>query len=198
MDPVALGLFLVSAVALLGSPGPGIASLLAVGRTAGLARGLHYYTGLQLGLAAAAGVSAAGLFSLLQAFPALLRIMTIAATLYLVWLAYQIATAPVGMAGSDRPAASSPMAGLLLGVTNPKAYVAFASLLASQAILRGHPGSDLLVKWCLCVGVMIVVDLAWLLAGVALRQARLPARSERVLNRCLGAMILTAAVLALL
>jgi len=49
-----------------------------------------------LGLAIAAGITAAGLFSLLAAFPSALRVMTIAATVYLIYLAYKIASSPVG------------------------------------------------------------------------------------------------------
>jgi threonine/homoserine/homoserine lactone efflux protein len=197
MDHVALGLFLVSALALLGSPGPGIAALLVVGRAEGWHGGLRYYVGLQVGLALAAGVSAIGLLAVLEAFPSALRAMTVTATGYLVYLAWRIATAPTGAAGGGRRIASSPLAGLLLGISNPKAYVAFASLLASQSIVQVGPVSDLLLKWTLCVAVILVVDLAWLLVGVALHEATLSPRTERALNLILGAMILGAAALAL-
>ncbi|HEV2673940.1 MAG TPA: LysE family transporter [Aliidongia sp.] len=195
---MAFGLFMISAVSLLGSPGPGIAALIAVGRTAGLARGLRYYAGLQVGLAAASGLCAVGLFSLLTAFPGFLRALTIVATIYLVYLAYKIATAPVGSALQGRATSSRPIAGFLLGITNPKAYVAFVSLLASQSILAGAPTADLLVKWLLMVAAMIVVDIAWLLVGVALHQAILRPATERALNLGLGAMILGAAAISFL
>ncbi|MEO8321449.1 MAG: LysE family transporter [Bradyrhizobium sp.] len=96
MDTVALGVFLTAAVGLLGSPGPAIAALVAVGRARGFVGGLSYFLGLQLGLATACGITAAGLFSLLAAFPSALRVMTIAATVYLIYLAYKIASSPVG------------------------------------------------------------------------------------------------------
>src|SRR5215470_16553003 len=95
MDWTAIGLFLLAAVALLGSPGPGIAALLAVTRGGGLRAGLRYYAGLQVGLALAAAISAAGLFSLLAAFPMLLKAASIAAVLYLVILAWKIGSAPI-------------------------------------------------------------------------------------------------------
>src|ERR1700759_5661153 len=100
MDTVALGLFLTAAIGLLGSPGPAVAALIAVGRIRGLVGGLPYFLGLQAGLATAAGITAAGLFSLLTAFPSALRVMTIAATVYLIYLAYKIASSPVGTAAS--------------------------------------------------------------------------------------------------
>ena len=99
-------LFIVAAVMLLGSPRPGIAALVGVGRACGFAGGLRYFWGLQAGLTLAAGFSAAGLFSFIQAVPGLTDLMLLMAVLYLVWLAYQIGTAPVGDAavteGQDR------------------------------------------------------------------------------------------------
>lgn len=197
MDTVALGIFLTAAVALLGSPGPGIAALVAVGRARGLVGGLPYFLGLQVGLAAAAGITAAGLFSLLAAFPSALRAMTIAATVYLIYLAYKIASSPVGeAAGASNGAHASPAAGFLLGVTNPKAYLAFASLLASYTLIKGSAQQDSFTKWFLLVAVMIVVDIVWLYVGVVLRGLILSPNGERVLNVTLGLTVLIAAGLA--
>lgn len=197
MDPVALGIFLTAAVGLLGSPGPAIAALIAVGRARGLVGGLPYFLGLQLGLATAAGITAAGLFSLLAAFPSALRVMTIAATVYLIYLACKIASSPVGeTAPASNGAHASPAAGFLLGVTNPKAYLAFASLLASYTLIKGSVQQDTFTKWVLLVAVMIVVDLVWLYVGVFLRGLILSPNSERVLNVTLGLPVLIAAGLA--
>jgi threonine/homoserine/homoserine lactone efflux protein len=197
MDTAALGIFLTAAVGLLGSPGPAIAALIAVGRARGLVGGLPYFLGLQLGLATAAGITAAGLFSLLAAFPSALRVMTIAATVYLIYLAYKIASSPVGeTAQASNGAHASPAAGFLLGVTNPKAYLAFASLLASYTLIKGSAPQDAFTKWFLLVAVMIVVDIVWLYAGVFLRGLMLSPNSERVLNVTLGLTVLIAAGLA--
>ena len=195
MDVLALTGFLVSATALLGSPGPGIAALIVVGRSRGWRGGLRYYAGLQIGLAAAAAITAAGLFSLLSAFPAAIHVMTIVAAVYLLYLALKVATAPVGAAFIARPGASSAIAGAFLGITNPKAYVVFASLFASRTVLQSRPESDALLKWALCVLVIVVVDLAWLFVGVALKRASLAPRADRVLNVSLGVTILAAAAL---
>ena len=197
MDTTALGIFLTAAVGLLGSPGPAIAALLAVGRARGFVGGLPYFFGLQLGLATAAGVTAAGLFSFLAAFPSTLRVMTITATIYLVYLAYKIASSPVGeTAEASGGAHASPAAGFLLGLTNPKAYLAFASLLASYTLIKDSGQHDTVTKWFLLVAVMIVVDIVWLYAGVFLRGLALSPNSERVLNVTLGLAVLIAAALA--
>jgi threonine/homoserine/homoserine lactone efflux protein len=197
MDTAALGIFLTAAVGLLGSPGPAIAALIAVGRARGLVGGLPYFLGLQLGLATAAGITAAGLFSLLAAFPSARRVMTIAATVYLIYLAYKIASSPAGeTAQASNGAHASPAAGFLLGVTNPKAYLAFASLLASYTLIKGSAQQDTFTKWFLLVAVMIVVDIVWLYVGVFLRGLMLSPNSERVLNVTLGLTVLIAAGLA--
>ena len=197
MNWTAIGLFLLAAVALLGSPGPGIAALLAVTRGSGLRAGLRYYAGLQVGLALAAGIVAAGLFSLLAAFPVLLRAASVCAVIYLVYLAYKIGTAPVREAAGQAPATASPLAGFFLGTTNPKAYLAFASLMASGTLVSAGATADTALKWALIVAVILVVDLAWVLLGAALHRATLPPRVERVMNLAFAAAILLAAVAAL-
>lgn len=88
MNTLSLGAYLLAATALLGSPGPGIASLIAVGRASGFGGGLRYFSGLQIGLALAAGFSALGLLTLLEAVPGLLTTMHLAATIYLLYLAW--------------------------------------------------------------------------------------------------------------
>ena len=197
MDTVARGVFLTAAVGLLGSPGPAIAALIAVGRARGLVGGLPYFLGLQLGLATAAGMTAAGLFSLLAIFPSALRAMTMAATVYLIYLAYRIASSPVGeTAPASNGSHASPAAGYLLGVTNPKAYLAFASLLTSYTLIKGSARQDTFTKWVLLVAVMIVVDIVWLYAGVVLRGLALSPSRERMLNVTLGLTVLIAAGLA--
>jgi len=202
IDIVAAGAFILAAIGLLGSPGPAIAALLAVGKTHGFAGGLRFYSGLQIGLATAAAISAAGFVSLIVAVPATRIVMVVVATAYLLYLAYKIATAPVGAdpaeAEAMTPKGGFVLAGAIVGITNPKAYVAFASLMAPVTLIASTAFGDGLLKWVLVVLVMIVVDLLWLLAGVALGRASLPPTIERGLNYILAAMIVAAAGLAFL
>jgi threonine/homoserine/homoserine lactone efflux protein len=193
-------LFSLAAIMLLGSPGPGIAALIAVGKDRGFLGGLRFYWGLQAGLAFAAAVSAGGLFSLIQAAPAAMTALTAIAAAYLCWLAYKIATAPVGAAANEkaRRAASTAWSGFLLGIANPKAYVAFVSLMASYAVVRSNAFADVGLKWFLCVIVMIVVDIAWLGFGAIVGMAALKPGAERALNLAMGGAILITTLLALI
>jgi threonine/homoserine/homoserine lactone efflux protein len=192
-------LFSLAAIVLLGSPGPGIAALIAVGKNEGFARGLGFYGGLQAGLALAAGISAAGLFSVIEALPFAVMAMTVAATLYLLYLAWRIATAPVGAgAGPAAGVAATPAGGFLLGITNPKSYIAFASLMASYPIIRSDTSADAALKWLLCVVVMVVVDILWLWVGVAIERTKPRPSTERAINIAMAAVIAATALFALL
>jgi threonine/homoserine/homoserine lactone efflux protein len=139
---------------------------------------------MQVGLATAAGFCATGLFSLLDLIPSALEVMAVTAAGYLLYLAYRIASAPVGVAITQGRFASSFTAGLLLGLFNSKAFIAFVSLFASQTIMAGDQRTDTIVKWLLVVVIMIVVDLIWLSIGAALRRAALrPVRKGRSMSR---------------
>jgi threonine/homoserine/homoserine lactone efflux protein len=197
MDSVAAGLFLISAFALLGSPGPGIAALLAVGRLNGFVGSLRFFAGLQVGLAAAAAVCASGLVSILSASPGVTSVLTLAAIVYLVWLAWAIATSPVGSAGQSALVATTFPAGFILGISNPKAYLAFVTLFASQRLVTGSRATDAVVKWVLTITVIIIVDVAWLYAGARLGRVSLSPRAERRTNLALGLSILVVSLYSL-
>lgn len=192
------GAFTLAAVALLGSPGPGIAALLAVGRSKGVKGGLGFYFAMQAGLAIAAGLSAVGLASILIAIPSLATALALLATAYLLWLAWSIATAPIGPSSEGRAKGASltDASAFLIGIANPKAYLAFTSLIASFTVTEGGEAADAAVKWALCVAVMLVVDLAWLATGAMVGRLPLRPRAERVMNIAMGAAIVVAAMLA--
>jgi threonine/homoserine/homoserine lactone efflux protein len=189
--------FVLAATALLGSPGPGITALVAVGRSFPRRAAVRFYGAMQLGLAIAAAVSVAGLTGVLSAFPVLQTVLMILATIYLLWLAWTIASAPVGgTVIGDAPGGSLTSKGaFFLGVANPKAYLAFASLFGSFALLPSSAGlADGALKWLLCVAVMVVVDLGWLVLGMVFGTIALSPRGERLFNILMGTAVLGACV----
>jgi threonine/homoserine/homoserine lactone efflux protein len=190
-------LFVVSAIGLLGSPGPAIACLLAVGRAETVPVGLRYLTGLLIGLATAAAVCAAGIVSSREALPSLFTTLSVVAGIYLIYLSYKIATAPVGAVRAERRLPSTFWHGMIVGLSNPKAYVVFISLYASYILFQDSEFTDNLVKWLLTVAVMIAVDTAWLFVGVSLEKVNFNEQFERIMNYTLGAMVLVTTFLAL-
>ena len=189
--------FSLAATALLGSPGPGIAALVAVGRSFSRTAALRFYGAMQLGLAIAAAVSALGLVSIIRTSPTVQTVLMAVATVYLMWLAWTIGSAPVGGAAiGDRDGGSLTNKGaFFLGVANPKAYLAFASLLGSFTLLPANSAfADGALKWGLCVVVMVVVDLGWLILGMVFGRVALSPLAERLFNLLMGLTILGACV----
>lgn len=200
MDFLNLALFSLAALLLLGSPGPAIAALVAVGKEHGFGRGLRFYLGLQLGVATACAISAAGLFSLLQAIPGATQVMGFIAAAYLIYLAYKIAFMPVGndSKGKLKGYDPTPWGGFLIGIINPKAYMTFISIMSTYLIVPQSGTLDMLVKWAACVVILVSVDALWLWLGDALGKANLSVKTEKALNMAMGLIILVMALLALM
>jgi threonine/homoserine/homoserine lactone efflux protein len=171
--------FVIAAFALTGSPGPATLGLSAAAAAFGLRRSLMLMTGIIVGVLLVFAAAAAGLTGLILAQPLLGPLVKVASVLYMLWLAWSIATAPPL---SDAPSGNAPSfwGGMFLGVGNPKAYAAMAAL-SSGFALAAAPIVDALLKAGILLAVMIVVDLAWLLAGAALaRTMRNPAWSRAI------------------
>lgn len=190
--------FALAATALLGSPGPGIAALVAVGRSFKRRDALTFLGAMQAGLAIAAALSVLGLASLVHGVPTVRWTVMVLATAYLIWLAWKIASAPIttGAIGDVDSGSLTNKGAFFLGVANPKAYLAFASLFGSFVVVRqASELTDAAGKWLISVLVMIVVDLAWLLLGMALGRIDLAPRHARGFNRLMGLTILAACLM---
>lgn len=201
MDFISIKLFLLSAVALLGSPGPAIACLLAVGKTEKkTSQSFLYLFGMLIGLSIAAAISVAGLFSFISAFPSTITIMYVVATVYLLYLAYKIATSPVGTVKetNEKNFSSTVFSGFLIGISNPKAYIAFISLYSAFTLVRNDQQSDTILKLLLTILVMIVVDTIWLLVGISLKKIAFSTTIEQFINITLALTIILAIVMTLL
>jgi threonine/homoserine/homoserine lactone efflux protein len=174
-----LGAFVIAAFALTGSPGPATLGLSAAAAAFGLRRSLMLMSGIIVGVLAVFAVAAAGLTGLILAQPLLGPLVKGASVLYMLWLAWSIATARPLADGASGDAPSF-WGGMFLGVGNPKAYAAMVAL-SSGFVLAAQPTADALLKASVLLAVMIVVDFAWLLAGSALaRTMRDPAWSRAI------------------
>ncbi|HEV3498312.1 MAG TPA: LysE family translocator, partial [Actinomycetes bacterium] len=82
----------VTALALMGSPGPATVSLAAAGSAYGVRRSLGYLAGIVLGTAVVLVAVAAGITVTLLAVPVLRSVLVALSVAYILWLAYRIAT----------------------------------------------------------------------------------------------------------
>ena len=196
MDELALIAFAAAAAVLLGTPGPGIAALVAAGRAGGLRRALPFFWGVQAGLAVVATACAMGLAALVVAVPGLLKMLGWAAAGFLLWMAWQIAKAVPGPAAEQNQTWSFP-SGLLLGLLNPKSMLAFLSLFASQTVISGHALADSSLKLGVVILMAVVVDLAWLTLGAMASRATLRPAVQRMVNLLLAVLLAASALMPL-
>src|SRR5688500_973299 len=85
---------IVASLIVMGSPGPSTISITAVGAAFGLRRSLGYLSGLVVGTIAVLLAVATGVVAVLLAVPRLAPVLLVISAVYILYLAYQIATAP--------------------------------------------------------------------------------------------------------
>jgi threonine/homoserine/homoserine lactone efflux protein len=190
----ALGSLLVAALAIMGSPGPATLSLTAAGSAFGVRRSLGYLAGVVAGTAAVLLAVAAGITAALLALPALRIVLLAGSAAYILWLAYHVATAPP--LGAARAAGAPTLAGgALLGVANPKAWVAISAVFASARLAAGTV-PDAAVKVGVLAAMIVLINGAWLAAGASLAPLLANPGRSRVVNAGLAVALVAATALA--
>src|SRR5207248_5313778 len=121
-------------------------------------------------------------------------VLVAVAVCYILWLTYHFATAPPAAMGGQG-SAPGVAGGMLLGVANPKAWVAIGAVFAG-ARLAHSTALDAAGKVAVLLMMIVVIHTAWLAAGASIAPLlRDPSRS-RAVNRTLAAVLVVAAALA--
>ena len=193
----AVGPLLLTALAVMGSPGPSTLSLVAAASAFGIRATVPYLVGLVVGTTAVLLGVAAGVTAVLLAVPGIGAVLLVVSAAYVLWLAHHIATAaPL----TDQAATSSAPAlagGALLGVANPKAWVAIAAVFAGSTVAEDAT-TDAVVKAALLTAVVVLVHVAWLCAGIPLASLLRHPRLSRAVNLVLAAALVVSTALAVL
>nr|WP_279546101.1 LysE family transporter [Pseudoteredinibacter isoporae] len=153
----------------MGSPGPAPMALAAIGAGFPLRQGVAFLAGILCGLLWVMSFAALLLNGLLSIHDNLMLLMQIVASLYILWLAWSIAAAPINSAASSSTIAPGFWQGFVFNLINPKAYAAFVALFSSFLLPHEDSLSALLLTAICCFSVAVFVDGAWLLAGRLLR-----------------------------
>jgi threonine/homoserine/homoserine lactone efflux protein len=129
--------------------------------------------------------------------PGATPVVTVAAALYFVWLAWRIAMAPplTEEAGQRRP--PSLAGGLALSLVNPKGYAAMAALFSGFVLLRDRLAVDVAVKIALLTVLITAVNIAWLMSGALLTRFFREPRSNRIINVIFALLLLASVPLAI-
>jgi threonine/homoserine/homoserine lactone efflux protein len=190
-----IGPLLVTALAIMGSPGPATISLTATGAAFGVRRSLAYLAGIVVGTSVVLVAVATGITAALLAVPALRPALIGVSAAYILWLAYHVATAPPLSARTTAANAPSLTGGAVLGVANPKAWVAIAAVFAAVR-LADTATMDAAAKIAALAVMIVLINTVWLIAGASLAPLLRDPRRARVVNCALAVALVAATALA--
>ena len=167
--------FAIFAAVAAGTPGPSNVMLTAVGASVGWLRGLRCLFGVAAGMGALIFVSAFGLGGFLLAFPMAVPVMKAAGTLFLIYLAWKIATSTgVPQANNDGAVGFWQAAGFQW--INPKAWMAGIGAAASLGAVHENVLRDSAMLGAIFAAVGLVVCVPWLAFGSLIRRVLVDAK----------------------
>ncbi|MBJ9658980.1 LysE family translocator [Burkholderia gladioli] len=198
---MALSALLVFALALMvaaGSPGPGIAALVARVMSNGFRDVLPFLAAMWIGEILWMSFAVAGLAALARTFATAFLLLKIAGIVYLLFLAVKMWLAPAAVDDGQLPSGQSPLrmfaAGLTVSLGNPKIMVFYVALLPTLVDLS-HVGPLAWAELALTMlVVMAAVDLSWALLAARARRLLRSRRAVKVANRASATMMAGAAV----
>lgn len=187
--------FLLAAIVIAVSPGPGAVISMSTGVRHGYRAAFTAILGLQLALLIQLLVVALGLGALLAASEAAFSLVKFLGAAYLIWLGIQKWRAPVVPVDANVPPVHRKglfLQGLLVNLTNPKAII-FIGALVPQFI---DPELPQAVQYGLIAATLCLTDML-VMSGYALAAAHLgrwlhDPRSIRLQNRFFGSLFVSA------
>jgi threonine/homoserine/homoserine lactone efflux protein len=189
------GPLVLTSLAIMGSPGPATISLTAAGSAYGVRRSLAYLIGIIVGTTIVLVAVGTGITATLLAVPAMRTVLIAISAAYILWLAYHVATAPPLAAQSATSAAPSLAGGTLLGVANPKAWLAIGAVFAGSH-LATSASADAAAKIAVLTAMIVLINATWLIAGASLAPLLRDPRRARMINAALAAALVGATAFA--
>ena len=203
----------LAALPLMGSPGPATISLAASGSAFGIRPSLGYLGGIIIGTIAVLLLVATGIATALLALPIAGQVLTAIAALYILYLAWKIATAPIKAARTSPDAQQSPettpeptpkttgpdfRGGVMLAIANPKAFAAIGAVYAAHAITPHSLWLDNALKIAALALVIVLVNSLWLVFGAGFARLLSDPRFGRLINILFAALLIASLAMALL
>ncbi len=180
------------------TPGPNNMMLLASGAQFGFRRTLPHMIGIVLGMASLLFSVLLGMGALFVHYPPIYSVLKWVGGAYLLWLAWKVASAPVGQLSNAKQSAS-PMQwwqAALFQYVNPKAWMMSVGCVSSFSLagdLYVQSGFWIIVLFA-CMGFPAITLWAW--AGVAIRRWLTDDKRQRAFNYVMG--LATASTLLLM
>lgn len=193
--PIDMFLGLVAfAVAMAFTPGPNNIMVTASGVNFGFTRTIPHILGITIGFVVLLIGCAAGLGAIFAAYPPLQIVLKIAGAIYLLWLAWKIATAAPSSGDDERVA--QPITFLqaaLFQWVNPKAVVIALSAIAIY-VRPAHWLTDFTVLQIVFAIATILAVATWTGFGVALRRLLSDPKQARIFNIAMALLLVASIV----
>lgn len=179
------------------TPGPNNMMLMASGANYGFRRTLPHMLGVSIGFAVMIALVGIGLVGLFEAWPPAFTVLKVISSLYLIWLAWKIATSPPPAAGNDN-SAGKPMTfvqAALFQWVNPKAWTMALTAIAVYAGSRSVP--TVLGVAAVFGAINLPTVSIWAAMGQYLRRWMTDDRRRRAFNWGMAALLVGSLVVAL-
>ncbi len=189
-----LGFLWVAAI----TPGPNNMLLTTSGANFGFMRSLLLMIGIMLGMQSILLLVAFGVGSLILVYPALHLVLKILGSLYLLWLAWKVATAAYEKLETDvaPPKPIRLYQGWLLQFLNPKAWLMALGAVASFSLAGAQYTSSILAISLGIFVVNIIAGVIWLGFGTMIGRLLRSKKAWIIFNVSMG--LLTAACVLLI
>ena len=191
-----LASFVLAGIALTGSPGPANLALSASAAAFGVGRSLSLSAGILIGVLVVMIMTGAGLAGLVLAQPGLGPAVSVLGAAYMLYLAWRIATAPPQTEANPNDSPPGFVAGLFLGLGNPKSYAAVAALFSGFVLVRDRELADAALKIAVLTGIVLAMNLLWLMIGWTLTRAMRTAPLARAINVAFAVLLVASVALA--
>lgn len=188
--------FAAAVFLLIITPGPGVLSTAGVGAAFGKEAGLRYVIGLFIGTNLVAFAVVTGLAAIVFSVPFVRSVLLVLSVLYLMYLAFRIASAGAKIAFIEAKSKPGILNGIALQAINPKAYAVNTTLFTGFAFMPEAFLSETLIKFAIMALIWIPIHLAWLAAGIFIEQLNLDPKIQFRINLAMASAMMLVVALA--
>ncbi|MDP5254686.1 MULTISPECIES: LysE family translocator [unclassified Vibrio] len=193
MDTQIFIAFLIFAVSMTITPGAGNLTLLSIANRYGFVAALPFVAGTSLGVLVVFVGASAGLYNLMSHYPQVFEILKYLGAVYLLYTAWSIARLKIDNEQPEQ-AAQGLLAGALIQILNPKAWIAAMTVFAQFIQISDHYVMQVTLIITVFITITALCTSLWAYFGSALKSIIASQQQAALLNRglalCLAATVI--------